>query len=188
MHSQFIPQREVSTNQYTRKLSPISKYTSDSAPYSRVKSVTAMRKKPWNRRFIYNKIPDYYQIRDKNIYLNKKPRVNSMHKNNIFDTNYITYQQSRINYNRKKNIVKGFNRTTSGFFSQNSYMTNNNEFTLNNRNMASPLTNSALNRNNLYKENLNLNLNVNSNDENFNSIKKCGMNYAYICLTEKFLL
>jgi hypothetical protein len=172
MHSQFIPQREVSTNQYTRKLSPISKYTSDSAPYSRVKSVTAMRKKPWNRRFIYNKIPDYYQIRDKNIFLNKKPRVNSMHKNNIFDTNYLTYQQSRINYNRKKNIVKGFNRTTSGFFSQNSYMTNNNEFTLNNRNMASPLTNSALNRNNLYKENLNLNLNVNSNDENFNSIKK----------------
>jgi hypothetical protein len=38
--------------------------------------------------------------------------------------------------------------------------------------MVSPLTNSALNRNNLYKENLNLNLNVNSNDENFNSIKK----------------
>ena len=172
MHSQFIPQRESSTNQYTRKLSPIGKHTSDSRPYSRIKSVTAMRKKPWNRRFIYNKIPDYYQIRDKNIFLNKKPRVSSVHKNNVFDTNYITYQQSRINYNRKKNIIKGFNRTTSGFLSHNSYMTNNNEFTLNNRNMHSPLTNSALNRNIVNRENLNLNLNVNSNDENFNSIKK----------------
>jgi len=172
MNCQFIPPRDVSTNQNNRKLSPLDKQTSDSYPFSRVKSVTAMRKKPWNRRFIYNKIPDYYQIKDKNIFLNKKPRVNSMNKNNIFDTNYITYQQSKINYNRKKNIIKGFNRTSSGFFSQNSYMTNNNEFTLNNRNMASPLTNSALNRNNLYKENLNLNLNVNSNDENFNSIKK----------------
>ena len=107
MHSQFIPQRESSTNQYTRKLSPIGKHTADYRPYSRIKSVTAMRKKPWNRRFIYNKIPDYYQIRDKNIFLNKKPRVSSVHKNNVFDTNYITYQQSRINYNRKKNIIKG---------------------------------------------------------------------------------
>ena len=167
MNSQFIPPRENLTNQYTRKLSPIGKSSSDSRPYSRIKSVTAVRKKPWNRRFIYNKIPDYYQIRDKNIFVNRKPRVNSMHKNNVFDANYITYQQSRINYNRKKNMMKGFNRTTSGFFSQNSYMTNNNEYTLNTRNIPSPLTNSALNRNNLYKDNLNLNLNVNSNDENF---------------------
>ena len=172
MHSQFISQREISSNPYERKLSPIGKYSSDSRPNSRVKSVTGMRKKPWNRRFIYNKIPDYYQVRDKNIFLSKKPRVNSMHKNNIFDTNYITYQQSRINYNRKKNFTKGFNRTSSGFFSQNSYMTNNNDFSLNIRNMVSPLTNSALNRTNLNRDNFNLNLNVNTNDENFNSIKK----------------
>ena len=172
MNSQFIPQREVSSNQYTRILSPIGKYPLDSRPFSRANSVTAMRKKPWNRRFIYNKIPDYYQVKDKNIFWNKKPRVNSKNKNNLFDTNYITYQQSKLNYNRRKNITRGFNRTSSGFFSHNSYMTNNNEFTLNNRNIASPLTNSALNRNNLYKENINLNLNVNSNDENFNSIKK----------------
>ena len=171
MYSQFIPQREIATNQYTRKLSPIGKYTTDSHTYSRVQSMASMPKKPWNRRFIYNKIPDYYKIQNKNIYLHKKPRVHSMNKNNVFDDNYLSYKQSKINNNKKKNI-KGFNRTTSDFFSQNSYMTNNNEFSLNSRNIGSPLTNSALNRNNLYKENLNLKLDINSNDENFNSIKK----------------
>ena len=171
MYSQFIPQREIPTNQYTRKLSPIGKYASESHTYSRVQSMASMPRKPWNRRFIYNKIPDYYKVQNKNIYLSKKPRVHSVNKNSVFDTNYLAYKQNRINSNRKKNL-KGFNRTTSEFFSQNSYMTNNNEFSLNSRNIGSPLTNSALNRNNLYKENLNLKLNVNSNDENFNSIKK----------------
>ena len=166
MNNQFIPSREESNNFYSRKLSPLAKYTSESRPFTRVQSVTAVRKKPWNRRFIYNKIPDYYQINDKNIKLNKKPRMCNMHKNSVFDTNYITYQQSK----KKKNFKKGFNRTTSGFFSHSSYITNNNEFSFNNRNIISPLTNSALNRNNLMREKLNLN--VNSNDENFSSIKK----------------
>ena len=169
MNNLFIPSREESNNFYSRKLSPMSKNTTDSRPFTRVQSVTAVRKKPWNRRFIYNKIPDYYQIRDKNIML-KKPRMNNMQKNNVFDTNYITYQQSKMNSIRKKKFSKGFNRTTSGFFSHSSYVTNNNEFSLNNRNIISPLTNSALNRNNYVRERLNLN--VNSNDENFNSIKK----------------
>ena len=172
MNSQFIPPRDETTNFNTRKLSPVGKYSYESRPFSQNKSIVSMRKKPWNRRFIYNKMPDFYKISDKNILLNKKQRVNSMHKNNIFDNNFITYQQSRINCNIKKNITKGFNRTASGFFSQNSYMTNNKEFSFNNRNVVSPLTNSALNKNNLIRENLNLNLNVNSNDENFNAIKK----------------
>ena len=166
MNNQFIPSREESNNFYSRKLSPLAKYSSESSPFTRVQSVTAVRKKPWNRRFIYNKIPDYYQINDKNVKLNKKPRMCNMHKNSVFDTNYITYQQSK----KKKNFKKGFNRTTSGFFSHSSYITNNNEFSFNNRNIISPLTNSALNRNNLMREKLNLN--VNSNDENFSSIKK----------------
>ena len=166
MNNQFIPSREETNKFYSRKLSPLAKYSSESSPFTRVQSVTAVRKKPWNRRFIYNKIPDYYQINDKNVKLNKKPRMCNMHKNSVFDTNYITYQQSK----KKKNFKKGFNRTTSGFFSHSSYITNNNEFSLNNRNTISPLTNSALNRNNLMREKLNLN--VNSNDENFSSIKK----------------
>ena len=166
MNNQFIPSREETNKFYSRKLSPLAKYSSESSPFTRVQSVTAVRKKPWNRRFIYNKIPDYYQINDKNVKLNKKPRMCNMHKNSVFDTNYITYQQSK----KKKNFKKGFNRTTSGFFSHSSYITNNNEFSLNNRNIISPLTNSALNRNNLMREKLNLN--VNSNDENFSSIKK----------------
>ena len=41
-------------------------------------------------------------------------------------------------------------------------MTNNNDFSLNIRNMVSPLTNSALNRTNLNRDNFNLNLNVNN--------------------------
>ena len=147
MNNQFIPSREESNKFYSRKLSPLGKYTSESRPFSRVQSVTAARKKPWNRRFIYNKIPDYYQINDKNVKLNKKPRMCNMHKNSVFDTNYITYQQSK----KKKNFKKGFNRTTSGFFSHSSYIRNNNEFSLNNRNIISPLTNSALNRNNLMR-------------------------------------
>ena len=166
MNNQFIPSREETNKFYSRKLSPLAKYSSESSPFTRVQSVTAVRKKPWNRRFIYNKIPDYYQINDKTVKLNKKPRMCNMHKNSVFDTNYITYQQSK----KKKNFKKGFNRTTSGFFSHSSYITNNNEFSLNNRNIISPLTNSALNRINLMREKLNLN--VNSNDENFSSIKK----------------
>ena len=166
MNNQFIPSREETNKFYSRKLSPLAKYSSESSPFTRVQSVTAVRKKPWNRRFIYNKIPDYYQINDKNVKLNKKPRMCNMHKNSVFDTNYITYQQSK----KKKNFKKGFNRTTSGFFSHSSYITNNNGFSFNNRNIISPLTNSALNRNNLMREKLNLN--VNSNDENFSSIKK----------------
>ena len=166
MNNQFIPSREETNKFYSRKLSPLAKYSSESSPFTRVQSVTAVRKKPWNRRFIYNKIPDYYQINDKNVKLNKKPRMCNMHKNSVFDTNYITYQQSK----KKKNFKKGFNRTTSGFFSHSSYITNNNEFSFNKRNIISPLTNSALNRNNLMREKLNLN--VNSNDENFSSIKK----------------
>ena len=169
MNNQFIPSREESNQFYSRKLSPLAKYTSESGPFTRVQSVTAVRKKPWNRRFIYNKIPDYYQINDKNIKINKKPRMCNMHKNSVFDNNYITYQQSKMN-NKKKSFKKGFNRTTSGFFSHSSYITNNNEFSLNNRNIISPLTNNALNKNNLMREKLNLN--VNSNDENFSSIKK----------------
>ena len=182
MNNQFIPSREETNKFHSRKLSPLAKYSSESSPFTRVQSVTAVRKKPWNRRFIYNKIPDYYQINDKNVKLNKKPRMCNMHKNSVFDTNYITYQQSK----KKKNFKKGFNRTTSGFFSHSSYITNNNGFSFNNRNIISPLTNSALNRNNLMREKLNLN--VNSNDENFSSIKNYGMNYVFKCLIEKFLL
>ena len=176
MHSQYISGTKIPNNQYQSnngRLSPINKNSeSMSRPLSRVQSVTAVRKKPWNRRFIYNKIPDYYKIRDKNIMITKKSRINSMNKRNVFDTNYITYQQSKMYNTNKKNILRGFNRTSSGFFSQNSYFTSNNDFNRTNfNNMISPLTNSALNRNNNF-ENFNLNLNANINDENFNAIKK----------------
>ena len=156
------------TNQFTRKLSPVTKLSTPSRPFSRVKSVTGQRKKPWNRRFIYNKIPDYYSIKDKNVINAKKLRLNSVKKKNVFDTNYITYQQSKMNQ-IKKYPIKPFNRTMSGFFSHYTRGINN-DFTTN-RNIISPLTNSAFNRNNLMK-NINLNINVNVNDENFNKIKK----------------
>ena len=186
MNNQFIPSREESNNFYSRKLSPLAKPSLESGPFTRVQSVSAARKKPWNRRFIYNKIPDYYQIQDKNIKLNKKPRMCNMHKNSVFDTNYITYQQSKM-FNKKKNFKKGFSRTTSGFFSHSSYIGNNNEFSLNNRNIISPLTNSALNRNNLMREKLNLN--VNSNDENFSVIKKLWNDLCvYISYREVFII
>ena len=158
------------TNQISRKLSPITKLSTPSRPFSRVKSVTGQRKKPWNKRFIYSKIPDYYTIKDKNVINAKKLRMYSVKKKNVFDTNYITYQQSKMNQT-KKNPIKPFNRTMSGFFSHNSRgMTN--EFTAK-RNIISPLTNTAFNRNTLLKNsNTNLNINLNINDENFNKIKK----------------
>ena len=157
------------TNQISRKLSPITKLSTPSRPFSRVKSVTGQRKKPWNKRFIYSKIPDYYTIKDKNVINAKKLRMYSVKKKNVFDTNYITYQQSKMNQT-KKNPIKPFNRTMSGFFSHNSRgMTN--EFTAK-RNIISPLTNTAFNRNTLLKNsNTNLNINLNINDENFNKIK-----------------
>ena len=156
------------TNQISRKLSPITKLSTPSRPFSRVKSVTGQRKKPWNKRFIYSKIPDYYTIKDKNVINAKKLRMYSVKKKNVFDTNYITYQQSKMNQT-KKNPIKPFNRTMSGFFSHNSRgMTN--EFTAK-RNIISPLTNTAFNRNTLLKNsNTNLNINLNINDENFNKI------------------
>ena len=158
------------TNQISRKLSPITKLSTPSRPFSRVKSVTGQRKKPWNKRFIYSKIPDYYTIKDKNVINAKKLRMYSVKKKNVFDTNYITYQQSKMSQT-KKNPIKPFNRTMSGFFSHNSRgMTN--EFTAK-RNIISPLTNTAFNRNTLLKNsNTNLNINLNINDENFNKIKK----------------
>ena len=67
MNNRVTNQKEE-TNQISRKLSPIAKITTPSRPFSRVKSVTGQRKKPWNRHFIYNKIPDYYSIKDKACY------------------------------------------------------------------------------------------------------------------------
>ena len=169
MNNREIIQKEEA-NQISRKLSPITKLSTPSRPFSRVKSVTGLRKKPWNRRFIYNKIPDYYSIKDKNVINAKQLRMNSVKKKNVFDMNYITYQQSKLNQ-AKKNFIKPFSRTMSGFFSHYSRGTTN-EFTPN-RNIISPLTNSAFNRNNFMNNtNFNLNINDNSKDENFNKIKK----------------
>ena len=106
-------------NNISRKLSPLTKITNQSRPFSRVKSVNAIRKKPWNKRFIYNKIQEYDSTKDKNVIYPKKLRVNSM-KNNVFDKNYITYQQSKM-YQTYKNSIKPFNRTMSGFFSNYSH-------------------------------------------------------------------
>jgi hypothetical protein len=66
--------------------------------------MTLMLKNPGIRRFIYNKIHDYYKIQNKNIYLYKKLRVHSMNKNNVFNDNYIVYKQNKINYNNKKEL------------------------------------------------------------------------------------
>ena len=169
MNNRIISQKEE-TNQFSRKLSPITKLSTPSRPFSRVKSVTGQRKKPWNKRFIYSKIPDYYSIKDKNVINAKKLRMYSVKKKNIFDANYITYQQSKRSQ-MKTNPIKPFTRTMSGFFSHYSRGTNNDYTTK--RNIMSPLTNTAFNRNNLMKNtNINLNININLNDENFNKIKK----------------
>ena len=168
MNNRITNQKEE-TNQLTRRLSPITKLSTPSRPFSRVKSVTGQRKKPWNKRFIYSKIPDYYSIKDKNVINAKKLRMYSVKKKNVFDANYITYQQSKMKQ-MKTNPVKPFNRTMSGFFSHYSRGTTN-EFTTK-RNIISPLTNTAFNRNTLMKNsNINLNININLNDENFNKIK-----------------
>ena len=151
-------------NQISRRLSPITKLSTPSRPFSRVKSVTNKRKKPWNKRFIYNKIPDYYSMKDENVINAKKLRMYSVKKKNIFDTNYITYQQSIMNQT-KKNRIKQFNRSMSGFFSQ--YSRGINNYYTTKRNLISPLTNTAFNRN-IFMKNSNLNI----NDENFNKIKK----------------
>ena len=169
MNNRITNQKEE-TNQFSRKLSPITKLSTPSRPFSRVKSVTGQRKKPWNKRFIYSKIPDYYSIKDKNVINAKKLRMYSVKKKNIFDANYITYQQSKRSQ-MKTNPIKPFTRTMSGFFSHYSRGTNNDYTTK--RNIMSPLTNTAFNRNNLMKNtNINLNININLNDENFNKIKK----------------
>ena len=167
-----VKNQKEETNQISRKLSPITKISTPSRPFSRVKSVTGQRKnakKPWNRRFIYNKIPDYYSIKDKNVIHAQKLRMNSVKKKNVFDVNYITYQQSKLR--QKKFSLKPFSRTISGFFSNINRGISNNDFTPTNRNIMSPLTNSAFNRN-YFMKNSNFNLNINVNDDNFNKIKK----------------
>ena len=157
-------------NNKSRKLSPLTKITNQSRPFSRVQSVNAIRKKPWNKRFIYNKIQEYDSTKDKNVIYPKKLRVNSM-KNNVFDKNYITYQQSKMNQTYK-NSIKPFNRTMSGFFSN--YSHNIYDFGTN-RNIISPSINSMLNKNNSVKNNhinLRMNMNVSYNDENLNTLKR----------------
>ena len=160
-------------NSLSRKLSPLTKITSQSRPFSRVQSVNAIRKKPWNKRFIYNKIQEYDSTKDKNVIYPKKLRVNSMKKDNIFDKNYITYQQSKM-YQTYKNSIKPFNRTMSGFFSHYSHKIN--DFGTN-RNIISPSINNILNKNNSVKNNnmslkMNTNLSIGFNDENLIAIKK----------------
>ena len=89
-------------------------------------------------------------------------------KKNIFDTNYITYQQSKKN---KKYLIKAFSRTMCSFLSNYNRATNN-EFNTN-RNLISPLTYNPYSRNNLMKNsNINANLNWNVNNQNFNKINK----------------
>jgi hypothetical protein len=157
-------------NNISRKLSPLTKITNQSRPFSRIQSVNAIRKKPWNKRFIYNKIQEYDSTKDKNVIYPKKLRVNSM-KNNVFDKNYITYQKSKM-YQTYKNNIKPFNRTMSGFFSN--YSNKIYDFGTN-RNIISPSINSMLNKNNSVKNNhlnLRMNMNVSYNDENLNTLKK----------------
>ena len=105
--------------------------------------------------------------------MQKKIRMSSVNRqNSVFDMNYITYQQSKL-YQKGKNQFKSFNRTMSGFMSHHSQRINK-DYAMN-RNIISPMINSAFNRNNLMKNsnsNINLNLNININDENFSKIKK----------------
>ena len=159
-------------NELSRKLSPLTKITNQSRTFSRVQSVNAIRKKPWNKRFIYNKIQEYDSTKDKNVVYPKKLRVNSM-KNNVFDKNYITYQQSKMNQNYKHSI-KPFNRTMSGFFSNYSHKIS--DFGTN-RNIISPSLNSINNNNNSVKNNninlkMHMNMNISYNDDNLNDLKK----------------
>ena len=157
-------------NNLSRKLSPLTKITNQSRPFSRVQSVNAIRKKPWNKRFIYNKIQEYDSTKDKNVIYPKKLRVNSV-KNNVFDKNYITYQQSKM-YQTYKNIIKPFNRAMSGFFSHYSHKVS--DFGTN-RNIIPPSINSTLNKNNSVKNNninLKVNMSISYNDENLNAIRK----------------
>ena len=92
-----------------------------------------------------------------------------MRNNDVFNINYITYQQSKKFENKKNNSVKGLKRTMSGFFTH--YNGRPNDYNTS-RNLISPLTNSMLTKNTLMNNtNISMNMNIISNDENLDIIK-----------------
>lgn len=145
---------------YSRKLSPKVKLSSPSRPFSRVKSVNPIKRKPWNKRFIYDKIPDYDSLKDKNVVSSKLQKLNNIKKG--LDENYNTFQQGLFD-RKKKGFIKPFNRTMSGFMP---HPYGNNQIY---RNKNNP-TNSAVIKDYCSKSNFNINFNI--NDENLNNLRK----------------
>ena len=125
--------------QYIKKLSPLTKASTQIRSFAHIKPITDTRKRPWNTRFIYNKIPDYYSMKDKNVVISKKLRLNSIKKNIVFDVNYMNCQNKSIDL--KKLPPRPFNRTMSDFFSHNNGGANSEVHSQ--RKFVIPITNSA---------------------------------------------
>ena len=158
-----IKYQKVDINKFSRKLNHLNKLSTQSRPFSNLKSTNEQRKKNWNKLLIYYKNPDYDIRKDKNF------RITNMRNNDVFNINYITYQQSKKFENKKNNSVRGLKRTMSGFFTH--YNGRPNDYNTS-RNIISPLTNSMLTKNTLMNNtNISMNMNIISNDENLDIIK-----------------
>ena len=155
--------------QYIKKLSPLTKASTQIRPFAHIKPITDTRKRPWNTRFIYNKIPDYYSMKEKNVSIPKKLRLNSVKKNIVFDVNYMNCQNKSNHL--KKLPPRPFSKTMSDFFSQNNGGANSEVHSQ--RKFVIPMTNSALNRKDIFKNsNSYLNIDIPINDDNINKIKR----------------
>ena len=102
----------------TRRSSPFQKLSATRRPFSRVKSTNCIREQAWNNRFIYNKMPIYDAAKDKNVFHHQKVKLSNRKINTVLSAK--SHNLYMTSYHNQNNIFKPiFNRTNSGFFSQN---------------------------------------------------------------------
>ena len=138
------------------------KTTSLKKPFPQTGPIKSNPVKPWNKRFIYEKMPEYDSTKDKNVIFLKCIRLKNKKKTNTFGGNYITFQQGMVE-RKKKGTIKSFNRTMSDYmFSVNNIRTNK---------KIHPIENSTL-KDYCLKSIIINNQDTNSNDENLIALKK----------------
>ena len=132
-------------------------------PFNEPKSLKDMREAAWNKRFIYNKIPNYDAFKDKNVLCNKK-YANFINYKKI--DNYLN-SKSPKNYSLNQINIDNSNQSDSNnafFFSSKTrrietFSAKNKNFSFNSKNSLSPT--SAHNIDLVYFENPNL-MNLNN--------------------------
>ena len=169
------------------KKSPIHINTKFKKKMKRVNSVNGLREKLWDNRFIYDKMPNYDSLKDKNVLINLRTKCNSSRRKvgNIIRSNPLSFIDNSLYLFRPlsnkastlhpliigKNSIKTISAKTRDI--NNKTNNRNIDFNFYNKKFINSLSNKKLE--NIKKDEI-INITKNNNENNYNNINLINLN------------